>query len=549
MRFLVTCSFLTFTAASTPAVSIGDAIIQATTNGKVDSFLGIQYATVGERFSRSTLIEPTDNGISWGPNCHQVYTGLPTFLHEARNESEECLYLNIWRPAEVEENLPVMVWIHGGGFAVGSGADSIHPGTHLAANHNVLVVTFNHRLGVLGFLPQDERGTGGMNGVYDQIVALRWIRKHISAFGGDPDRVTIFGESSGAESACMLGVSPLTRGLFRRVILQSGECINNNWVHGIPNDDPVYTDNMVQQLLNFTGASSIAELRDRDAATLTSSTVMAGWPFVALDRDILPQHPRELYSNPKNFVAFEFIVGANTYEDVAFMTMGPGEYEAMADNIEAVIQSSMSNQYDSEQVNRILQQYNPDTVYDGDHVAALAQFNGDYAIQCPIRAMASMLESAGAKVYLYQFAHLASTDLAWKFGMGEYLTDDWASHRAEMPFVFDTLDFWSEDFNPLDQTLATEMGQRWSSFARNGSPNAEGLPKWDILSENSNTLVFADGTSAMENLLLKDEQCESFDFLDEIPTTQAPSSEEESGSADQSSFFFMTFLALVVSFF
>lgn len=178
-------------------------LVLGETGDKVESFLGIPYATVGERFSRSSLVTEypsTINATEFGPNCHQVYSGVADFIHQPREEDEECLYLNIWRPSNVTSKLAVMVWIHGGGFAIGSGADSVHAGTNLARDQGVLVVSINYRLGPLGLMPKDEWGTGGMNGIYDQVMALQWVNTFIDSFGGDVDSVTIFGESAGGES-------------------------------------------------------------------------------------------------------------------------------------------------------------------------------------------------------------------------------------------------------------------------------------------------------------------------------------------------------------
>jgi carboxylesterase type B len=132
--------------------------LTGTTMNHVDTFLGVQYAEVGERFSRSKLLDLTGaamtiNATMFGPNCHQGYPGLPEFLHQPREESEECLYFNIWRPSNSSGLLSVMVWIHGGGFIIGSGADQVHHGANLAREQNVMVVTIDYRLGALGFLP------------------------------------------------------------------------------------------------------------------------------------------------------------------------------------------------------------------------------------------------------------------------------------------------------------------------------------------------------------------------------------------------------------
>ena len=567
--------------------------------GGYDSFLGIQYATVGERFSRSTLVEYDNDGnndndggsnnikniinaTEYGYDCHQMYSGLPEFIHEStkRDVSEECLYLNIWRPHNNkntgsdgsddvnEEPLSTMVWIHGGGFAIGSGSDSIHNGANMAVNQNVIVITLNYRLGVFGLLPQDEiTGYGGMNSLYDQIQALQWIHNNIDAFGGSSDKITVFGESAGSESICMLNVSPLlTQGLlYQRAILQSGECVNNYWSHGIPTTVE-YGFNMTQQLLVATGTSSIDELADPNVYTadeLNMIPLELGWPIVTLDTEILPKHPSELYKkdSSNNVVPDDIMIGSNSYEDVMLMgIIPPDTYVEMANNIEYTIPSSMEPYFGGEdsfaEVSQgLIEAYNPEKFFDNDHVLALARFNADFHIGCPTYqyAMDLCVKSDDDKnVYLYEFAHYSAlTDPAAHFGYNSlFTTDTWASHLAEIPFVFGTLEFASVESNnmvdPLDKQLHLEIQTKWANFAKTGNPNDPGTDSssdeyWHPVTSNEDgstipmKFLFSDGVG--RSTVKNTEQCDAFPFVvgDDEATGSSFDSVDGDDEADSSS--------------
>jgi para-nitrobenzyl esterase len=199
------------------------------TRGKptnVDNFLGLQYATVNQRFEPATLkyekSSTTIDATEFGFVCVQANHNIQM--------SEDCLYLNVYRPSTSYKNkdlLPVMVWIHGGGFNNGAGSD--YDPTNLVASQSVIVVTINYRLGPLGFLMKDNTGKGGMNGISDQILSLQWVKENIHSFGGDSNQVTIFGESAGSLSVCALIVAPSAKGLMKRAIMESGACTGVNW--------------------------------------------------------------------------------------------------------------------------------------------------------------------------------------------------------------------------------------------------------------------------------------------------------------------------------
>ena len=247
-----------------PVVDTALGRLEGVTRAGADAFLGIPYARppVGDlRFAPAQPPTPwngTRNASSYGAPCYQtagVWEQDPNEHPDpsAPKPSEDCLFINIFRPSRVAqadvvgavvthapafaagapasaELLPVMVWIHGGGFCTGAGSSAWSNASRLASEHRVLVATLNYRLGPLGFLALPSLkaaygASGGLNGVRDQLTALRWVRSHIGAFGGDASRVTVFGESSGGVATCVLDASPLANGLFHRAVVQSGPCI------------------------------------------------------------------------------------------------------------------------------------------------------------------------------------------------------------------------------------------------------------------------------------------------------------------------------------
>lgn len=526
--------------------------VTGVSNGFADSFLGIKYGTVGEeRFSRSSLVPIPENddiinATAFGPDCYQSYPDLPEFFHQPRPEAEECLFLNIWRPTSGgissadDSLLPIMVWIHGGGLMIGSGAEQQYRGGTLAADQNVMVISINYRLGALGFLPQDADGLGAMNGLWDQIIALQWVQANAAAFGGNVEKVTIFGESSGSESVCMLSVSPLAKGLFHRAIMQSGDCVYNPWMGGVPNDDIDIGLEAVDSLLNATGVSSLQELQDAslvDAATLNLMAGAIGWHIV-LDKEVLPQHPRELYQDATKISPSDFLIGANSVEDLTFWGMTPKDYLQLASSgLNETVYSFVDSQYGPDAAKKVYQAYEAKGNYDGDTVASFSQFSGDWFIGCPSRVLAldiaGVLPSGERNVYLYQFAHFAITDPMVWFGYADFVnTTSWASHSAGLPFVFGTMDFWvpvNGTLKEVDYKLNHEIMTRWANFAKTGSPNVldsdmEGVIErgnvdmvvWEPLSVSEpRVMLFQDGLGQMSDLAFKAKQCAAFPFGNE----------------------------------
>lgn len=247
----------------------------------VDRFGGIPFAVppLGiRRFARAEVSHGKWNNGQLdaqrlSPPCIQNPLGDPRGpTTDSPEPTEDCLKLNIWRPSTIRTPLPVLVYVHGGGLCAGWSGNAHLNGTKLALQHDVIVVTVNYRLGALGFLTGEDAGrpgSGGMNGLYDVIIALRWLKDYVSYFGGDASQMTVFGQSSGAYGLCTLLVAPAAQNLFRRAALLSGPCLNG----GPPGRGwgPMSRErglNVTQELLQAFGATRIDDLRKVQADKL-----------------------------------------------------------------------------------------------------------------------------------------------------------------------------------------------------------------------------------------------------------------------------------------
>jgi carboxylesterase type B len=274
----------------------------------VESFLGLKYATVPRRFAKSKLVPEEENvgviidATEFGPYCWQMFQGggeggeggeVP--YYDYQEQSEECLYLNIWRPGGTSHTskIPVMVYIHGGGWGLMGSADPPLWGHHIvASDRSVMVISINYRLGIFGFLATDENGSNGMNGIDDQVNALKWINRHVKYFGGDPSRVTIFGQEVGSASVCYLSVNPSAFGLFQRGIMQSGECIVGDSRPdsiGLISGREGY--DITLDVLIKLGANSITHLAKRGQFPAQEIATALGVIYPVLDPNVLSDFP------------------------------------------------------------------------------------------------------------------------------------------------------------------------------------------------------------------------------------------------------------------
>jgi len=406
----------------------------------------------------------------FGPNCMQK--GMYPSDQPTGEVSEDCLYLNLWVPARAAgEKLPVLVWIYGGGIANGSGSIPLYHGNVLA-QRGVIVVTFNYRLGVFGFLAlpglaqESPTHTSGNYGLLDQVAALNWVNRNIAAFGGDPSRVTVFGQSSGSISISALSVSPLTKGLFRYAIGESGglfepmQLANDLTAKGAQESGSAF--------MRRAGASSLNALREISAQALLNVQFTPG---IILDGEVIDEPPVQAYRagriNPS-----AFMIGSNRDEGVIFLEgeqVTPANYAAVLgrDFPSWAIKFAAPSPGDT-----------PQTAY-----AAAAQFQGDIRFHWDMWTWARLASQAGRSVHMYEFDH----PTACASGAGCVKA---TPHGAEMPYVFghDPHSAWSKQ----DQDLSNLMVSCWTEFAKTGSPAGCGLPPWPAFGVQPAKMLIAD---------------------------------------------------------
>jgi para-nitrobenzyl esterase len=402
----------------------------------------------------------------FGPNAIQgtVFDDIDPF---AIGVSEDCLYLNIWTPAlGTAERLPVMVWIHGGGFAVGFGAEPRYDGAHLAAK-GIVVVTLNYRLNALGFLAHPEltaespEGASGNYGLLDQIAALRWIQRNIAAFGGDASAVTIAGESGGSTSVCSLMASPLARGLFARAIGESGAMFPS------PGRSHASLAKAEQAGLAFSrkvGAASLAELR-----ALPAESILAGSPGIGfrpiVDGFLLPRPPAEIFAAGDQNDA-PLMAGWNKDEGFNFTLLPAGEtntpYREQVRALFGARSEAALSFYPA----------GPDA-----EKASARALGGDITIIHGTWAWIEAQKKTGrSAIYRFRFDKTPLTPEGW-FGPRPS-AEAGAFHAGEILYVFDNLDAFPWLITADDREIARLTSNYWANFIKTGNPNGAGLPSW-----------------------------------------------------------------------
>jgi para-nitrobenzyl esterase len=400
-------------------------------------------------------------------------------------QSQDCLYLNVWTPGCDRRKRPVMFWIHGGAFILGSGSTPIYQGTRLARRGDVVVVTINYRLGALGFLSWDGICPGGGGppanlGTRDQIAALEWVRDNISKFGGDPGNVTVFGESAGAMSTGTLLGTPAARGLFHKAILQSGAA------HNVSQRD--VAARVGQQFLDYLEVSGdpvkellevpVTQLMRAQARTTArvglEDGIMAWQPCV--DDDLIPEQPLEAIGRG---VAADIpvLIGTNRDEFKLFMA---------ADRI----------RLDDRKLDERLRALMPGVDADGNALA-------DRALEAYARAVGPRGREASERwaafqsdrIFHYPAARLADLQADHQPRTFAYLFE-WvpplvgralgSCHGLELPFVFGgvkaSLLRAGLIANPSAARLCDQIQDAWIAFAREGDPGHDGLPDWPAYS-------------------------------------------------------------------
>ena len=484
----------------------GGAVVGAMSDidASVRVFRGIPFAAPPDgdlRWRSPQPVEPWDGtrgATVFAPACMQVRRAADHFYGPGAEElSEDCLYLNVWTAAEsADAALPVLVWVHGGGLNNGTGAQVTYRGEALAAR-GAVVVTTNYRLGPLGYLAhpalsaEDPHGSSGNYGVLDQVAALEWVRDNIAGFGGDPDRVTIFGESAGSWSVNVLQATPLAAGLFHGVIGESGgvfggtsdlrdaslrgdsaEAVGERWIAGLlaaQAGDDVAVD--LAAMREVTGDEIVEFTRSRAVPFRTAANV-DGW--------VLEQSVYDTFATGRQ-LDVPVIVGSNADEGTALAAGG-----APADV--AAHRAAVARQFGA-MADRHHDVY-PATTDDEARRAYLDSY-AQRRFGWEMRTWADLMSTVSSSAYLYYFTRTAPAADSHELR---------AFHAAEIVYVFNNLGripypYANRDYDARDRELSNTMADAWVRFAATGDPNGDGLAEWPVYTPDGHpAMVFGDTT-------------------------------------------------------
>jgi para-nitrobenzyl esterase len=429
------------------------------TDPAVHVYKGIPYAAPPVGADRWRAPQPVAawTGVrpaaEFAARCTQGGGGPPGSA--APPTSEDCLYLNVWTSAEsTRDQRPVMLWLYGGGFSGGAGSEPRYGGEGLAKKGPV-VVTFNYRLGALGFFAHPDlaaespHGVSGNYGMLDAIAALTWIQKNIAAFGGDPSNVTLFGESAGANMTAALVGSPEAKGLFRRAIGQSGAWMGLSMA---PMGTLARALETGSKALTDSGAKSIGELRAMPATDVFAK--IRGGNLV-VDGYLIPEDLSLTFTAGKQN-AVDLLVGSNQDEGTFFQRQGSTaeQFTGRAKQRFGVLAESYLKIYPAADDAQAAQ-------------SQLASFRDEAAWH--MRKFAALQAKRGDKAYVYYFTRVPPSP--------PDRPSRGATHVAEIPYMFDNLAA-GQPWTDVDEKLADTMSSYWANFARSGDPNGPGLPTW-----------------------------------------------------------------------
>jgi para-nitrobenzyl esterase len=461
-----------------PQVRIRDGILQGALEpgAGVAAYKGIPYAKppTGDLRWAPPVPAPAWTGVhdarAFGRACLQPPRS-PTSVYDSdmASPSEDCLTLNVWTPTDARK-LPVMVWIHGGALVGGSSSEPLYDGAQFA-RQGIVFVSINYRLGLLGFLAhpalsaESPQHLSGNYGLLDEIEALRWVRDNIAAFGGDPTRVTIAGESAGGLSVIALLASPLARGLFSKAIVESGYMPSYRALH----DDTLglaSAEAAGAALGEAAGARDAAALRAADLVSLFNAGLATGWqPEPVIDGIVLQRQLAETFARGEQ-AKVPLLAGFNEGEIRSLLFLMP-----KAPDSQAAYEADVRSRFGAE-ASTFLAVY-PGTDPRADVMASMRDGFYGWAAQYLVRQQAA----AGAPAYLYYFRHSTPA---------ERERDLAAFHASELPYVFGQVgesaalgpNWPRPPLTAAESQLSEAMMSYWASFVRDGAPRASGAAPW-----------------------------------------------------------------------
>ena len=465
-------------------------------NPDITVYRGVPYAAppVGElRWQPpqppSTWQHPLE-ADDFSASCYQQrHVSNFVWRREDFEVSEDCLYLNVWTPSESAE-LPVMVWFHGGSHTSGQGHSLIFDGTSLAS-HGVVLVTINYRLGPFGFLAhpwladESPHDSAGNYGLLDKIAALKWVKANARAFGGNPDNITIFGQSAGSQSVCTLMTSPLARGLFEKAIGQSAGCAHHSALNPGSNPDP---NGYIRgaALVKAVGGDNLAALRNANPEEVLTAALSTGWENgsrITLDGWVVPESPEQVFALGRQ-APVPLLLGYMADEGVELFPKNPGLTEAALGNFASSIAGNWGSQ--------LVTAYSTPGATPEEIQFSITT---DWLMAFGMRRWAEYQARLGQPTYFYYVDHVPPA-------FHIYMPDDpdlqlpagrrsgGAYHSGDLALVFGTTDKVGLDWTEDDHQVSRHMVRYWTNFAKTGDPNGEGVPVWPLFdSANAATQV------------------------------------------------------------
>ncbi|CAM4213290.1 carboxylesterase family protein [Cytophagaceae bacterium 50C-KIRBA] len=453
----------------------------------IKSFKGIPFAAppIGNLRWKAPQPVAAWEGVkscqAFGPSAIQAppapfYMWSEEFLIPKEPISEDCLYLNVWTDAQKTiDKKPVMVWIHGGGFSSGGGSVPIYDGEKLAAQ-GVVYVSINYRVGIFGFFAHPELSkesplhASGNYGLLDQIEALKWVKQHIAQFGGDPNNVTIAGQSAGSMAVVSLVASPLAKGLFHKAIAESGAGLlpRNPLVSKQALVGLTESEEQGKKAMETIGLQTLDQMRAMPAEELRKK--VSSRSGVIVDGYFMPESIERIF-NEKKQNKVPLLTGWNEDEG---LVMGPYK---KAEAFKADIEKQYGN-YASE-----LLKFYP---ANNDSIAVNSQnrLSRDVIFGAPNFILANLHSDQGHPVYVYRFSRVVPA-------YGEYKKFK-AFHTGEVPYALNTLHLVNRPWEKEDLALANTMSSYWVNFAKLGNPNAKGLPTWPAFNSSSLEIIKLD---------------------------------------------------------